>query len=545
MTNALGNSAQRAGLGIGQLSHLQGAATLAGVSTQNLTAGMTALNDNISAVASGHAPQVAAAFNYLHVAMRNSNGTLRKSTDLLPELADKLAGIKNPMIQAQLATEIFGGAGDALLPFLRQGSKGIADLTTKASAYWNETAKDQKIAHDFTVQQGELTLATMGLTTALGEHLLPALGNSEEAMANFLKRNKDDIAKATTDWTAYFEAFAIYLGRNWIKRVGLVLEGTFPKLLGGAAGAVLQLLLDPNTSIQSGADETKQLREAIKRKNVLLAKQGLPLLPMPAAMPDGASLSQQVYQQDNAEAERQSAQIKENMNSAKRFFLAQGWTPAQTAGILANASAESGFNPAKVGDNGTSVGMFQWHNDRAAQLQAWSKQNGLDWHTEAAQLGFAQWDLTQGPNKATGDALRLQTDATQAGMLFTRGYERPKDVDGESYRRGQTAPQYLGAPDAAPVAGGTGAAPSTHDGLSPSTHDILTELRNHPGIQGGSGAPPGATSETTVRGSANLKVSLDGFPAGTRTSATTEGDLFASSGPVRIRKSSVGDGMVA
>lgn len=50
-----------------------------------------------------------------------------------------------------------------------------------------------------------------------------------------------------------------------------------------------------------------------------------------------------------------------------QFFAGKGLKPHQIAGIMGNISAESGFNPLAVGDNGQAFGLFQ-HNDRKGRL---------------------------------------------------------------------------------------------------------------------------------------------------------------------------------
>lgn len=162
-----------------------------------------------------------------------------------------------------------------------------------------------------------------------------------------------------------------------------------------------------------------------------------------------------------------------NLKQTQDYFLSQGWTPAQVAGLTANAFAESGFDPTKVGDSGTSRGLLQWHNDRARQMFDWTTAHGYDPNSLKGQLAFAQWDLTQGPNKAAGDALRQQTDPTQAGMVVSRLYERPAGGEAEAYRRGQTAPMFVPNLPAQPV--GMGA--SARSAVPVISADTLAQLR--------------------------------------------------------------------
>jgi len=64
-------------------------------------------------------------------------------------------------------------------------------------------------------------------------------------------------------------------------------------------------------------------------------------------------------------------------------------------------------------------------------------------------------------------------------------------------------------------------------------------------IQGGSGRAPQSGDATTINGQANVRLSLAGFPPGTKATGTTEGDLFSHAGPVRIESGMVGLGSAA
>ena len=113
-----------------------------------------------------------------------------------------------------------------------------------------------------------------------------------------------------------------------------------------------------------------------------------------------------------------------NASIAHDFFRSHGWSEAQTAGLLANAQAESGFDPSRVNQTGGDAGLFQWRGDRARQFAAMFghsvQQGSLD-----EQLRYAQWELTEGPEKAHGAYLRGIRDAATAGDYVTRAYERP------------------------------------------------------------------------------------------------------------------------
>ena len=170
------------------------------------------------------------------------------------------------------------------------------------------------------------------------------------------------------------------------------------------------------------------------------------------------------------------------------YFVKQGWSPAQAAGIASNVIAESSGKSGLTGDNGTAFGLAQWHKDRQANFKAWA---GKDIHqaTAAEQLAFIQYELTQGSEKGAGDQLKKALTGTEAGSIVSRAYERPKDVAGEASRRGAYAQSLLGIPGASAVAANApqpGGASGTSIDRSVKTDigtiQIQTQATDAPGI---------------------------------------------------------------
>lgn len=123
---------------------------------------------------------------------------------------------------------------------------------------------------------------------------------------------------------------------------------------------------------------------------------------------------------------------------ALSFFESKGWSKAQAAGIVANLQAESGMNPAAVGDKGKAYGVAQWHPDRQANFAKWAGKDIRN-STLAEQLAFAHYELTEGSERGAGTALRRAVTAQRAGEIVSRQYERPTDGSGEASRRGLAA----------------------------------------------------------------------------------------------------------
>lgn len=131
----------------------------------------------------------------------------------------------------------------------------------------------------------------------------------------------------------------------------------------------------------------------------------------------------------------------EAANATMDYFIKQGWTAEQAAGIAANLEQESGFRADAVGDGGKAYGLAQWHPDRQ---QAFQKFAGKDIRkaTGAEQLAFIHYEMTRGGEKAAGNLLRGATSAYDAGSIVSQSYERPANQASEAAARGKKAASY-------------------------------------------------------------------------------------------------------
>ena len=172
---------------------------------------------------------------------------------------------------------------------------------------------------------------------------------------------------------------------------------------------------------------------------------------------------------------------RDNARIAFEYFVSQGLSPVQAAGIVGNLQGESGrglntqtINPGDGRDGSDSIGIAQWNSTRAQALKDYAASRGVP-HTDLnTQLEFLHSEL-KGPEKAAySKLLAAQTpeEATRAMLAF----ERPKDwnVPGShpnrvqyaakalaAYGGGQPAPATPPAPPSGLLAAGVG-------GLGPS-----------------------------------------------------------------------------
>lgn len=172
----------------------------------------------------------------------------------------------------------------------------------------------------------------------------------------------------------------------------------------------------------------------------------------------------------------------------KQFFMSQGWSDAQAAGITSNIISESYGKADATGDKGTAFGLAQWHPDRQADFARWAGHD-IRQSTPQEQLAFIQYELTKGNFKNAGNDLRNQTTAAGAGSSVSKNYERPRDAAGEASRRGTYAASLSGVPGASAIAANApqaGTAPGTTVDKSVQVQisqiDVNTKATDAPGI---------------------------------------------------------------
>ena len=136
----------------------------------------------------------------------------------------------------------------------------------------------------------------------------------------------------------------------------------------------------------------------------------------------------------------ESAPPKENEAAVFKYCTEKlELNTAAACGILANMYCESGFRTNALGDNGTSVGLCQWHNGRWTNLRVYAPD---DWQTLKGQLRFMKKELRTG-YRATLDYLRGVSDDEQgaydAAYYWCMHYEMPDKTVSRSITRGLLA----------------------------------------------------------------------------------------------------------
>lgn len=131
LQDRFGKMAQQVGIGVEALTELDYAAKLSDVSTEDLSTGITRLTSKMADVAQG-SKEAAAVFDSLGVKVKNSDGSLRSSEQVLKDIAQRFSEFEDGSTKTAYAVEIFGRAGAKLIPLLNSGRDGLAEMAEEA-----------------------------------------------------------------------------------------------------------------------------------------------------------------------------------------------------------------------------------------------------------------------------------------------------------------------------------------------------------------------------------------------------------------------------
>jgi hypothetical protein len=129
--SSLGEVAAQLGVTTDALQEYRFAGSQAGLSVEEVDQALSQFTRRIGEAAAGTKEQ-AAAFAQLGIAVRGSNGEVKETGELIPEVADAMARIESPAERARLQMDLFGRAGQKLDPLLSEGAAGVNALRDAA-----------------------------------------------------------------------------------------------------------------------------------------------------------------------------------------------------------------------------------------------------------------------------------------------------------------------------------------------------------------------------------------------------------------------------
>lgn len=173
----LNDLSKRTGVSVEDLSKLSFAAKQSGVDLEGLAGGLRKFNNAIAEAAGNAKSDAAVAFRAMGVELKDVNGNLKPTNELLSQVATKFATYRDGANKGAIATALFGKTGTDLIPLLNEGADGLArmgDQAQKAGAVISgDTAR---AADEFKDKLGQLKLTLIdGFGNQLTAKLLPSL----------------------------------------------------------------------------------------------------------------------------------------------------------------------------------------------------------------------------------------------------------------------------------------------------------------------------------------------------------------------------------
>ncbi len=127
---------------------------------------------------------------------------------------------------------------------------------------------------------------------------------------------------------------------------------------------------------------------------------------------------------------RPPASRKVDPDALTKQLTGLGYSPSGANGILQNIIRESGGDPTQVGDDGTSLGLFQHHAERKSALEKFAKDQGKAPTDPDVQVAFADQELRTQYPKLRALLTNPGTSASDAEEAFKRIFERPASTGG-------------------------------------------------------------------------------------------------------------------
>lgn len=226
-------SARALGTTVEELTRLEHVASLSGVTVEELSASLRLLSKNMGDMASGAAGPAVKALEALGIQIKNNDGTLRSTNDVMGEVATSFSKLRDGTSKTALAMAIFGESGAKLIPLLNSGADGIQRMKDEADELGlTIDKKTAKATEDFNDNLTRMNAVFTGVANQIFKNVLPALVKVSESWAKSSKESK--ILKfAIESLTLSFKTLI----------TGVVLVNSIFTILGQAISAVAAAVL--------------------------------------------------------------------------------------------------------------------------------------------------------------------------------------------------------------------------------------------------------------------------------------------------------------
>jgi len=199
---ATANTAGNIGINAGELQKFQGAAKLAGLSSEDMSSSLQGLSSTMENAQFGRDNQALMLFNRLTGGMKRTASGALDVTGEFKAMATAISKLKNPQ-QQMLAAQKFGM--QALLPLIRQGPEAFEALQARAESLGLVMSGSAlQAATDFANSLDNLHGAGTGLKNSIVEQITPAIKPLVDELAGWISQNRTLIAQDVGAWARDF-----------------------------------------------------------------------------------------------------------------------------------------------------------------------------------------------------------------------------------------------------------------------------------------------------------------------------------------------------
>ncbi len=221
----MANMSKRTGIAVESLSRLSYVAKMSDTDMGTLQKSMKFLNTALYDVSKGNQAAIDK-FAEFGIEVRNADGTMKTAEQALIATAEAYTKLSSDAAKTALATEIFGKAGQDLMPMLGEGAEGIKNLTDEAERMGvvvsSETAA---AAEEFNDKLDKMKTFAQGVAIQVLEDLVPSINDLNGEMDQF---NKDGgaVTKTANSITTVIDIMAFAFNNlTWPMRTVLGLLG--------------------------------------------------------------------------------------------------------------------------------------------------------------------------------------------------------------------------------------------------------------------------------------------------------------------------------
>lgn len=177
-----------------QVQLLMGAAgRMSDMGDSQMASNLESFSNRLAQAAAGMG-EPAKAMQWAGIALRDSEGNMRSSMDIMGDIADVMAGIDSEEMQTRFARAMFGRGGVGMINVLQEGREGLE----REMDAWRRTGQlvdedDAEQAERYNDNLGELDGTIRGLRNAVVIGLLPALNEWLETLNPLIQGNREMI----------------------------------------------------------------------------------------------------------------------------------------------------------------------------------------------------------------------------------------------------------------------------------------------------------------------------------------------------------------